>query len=326
MNNDINQPQGNQPTGGVGLPPLPPIPEMPMPPALLPTPEPVPMTSAEPLTEVSTGLPTIEPIAPPPVIPADAGYSPLYGGIHSNRFPTESPKPKNKINKKLVFGGTLVLLLLGGAIALAAQFGLFRGDIRQMARYTEVGVGMANVTDNSISVWWLQKQKARGCVTLTNTETQQKHNKCDEESSFTHLVNVTGLSPATGYQVEVKHGETSVYLSPFWGRAIWTRVIGSRKDAEVVKGRGLDQKGEPVVEAVVFVAPGISDRMYIPLAVTTNQRGEFSVDLAILKMQFVDISSSLFVEVTSKDGLKLVEKTTARSSATTLPDILVDSQ
>jgi|SRR3989338_2544428 len=305
MNNDINQPQGNQPTGGVGLPPLPSIPEM-------------PSIPAGPTT--------------PPVILADAG-------IHSNRFPIESgmteevegsisepEKPKNKINKKLVFGGTLVLLLLGGAIALAAQFGLFRGDIRQMARYTEVGVGIANITDSSMSVWWLQKQKARGCVTLTNTETQQKHNKCDEESSFTHLVNVTGLSPATGYQVEVKHGEMSIYLSPFWGRAIWTRVIGSRKDAEVVKGRVLDQKGEPVVEAVVFVAPGISDRMYIPLAVTTNQRGEFSVDLAILKMQFVDISSSLFVEVTSKDGLKLVEKTTARSSATTLPDILVDSQ
>src|SRR3989344_438526 len=112
MNNDINQPQGNQPTGGVGLPPLPSIPEM-------------PSIPAGPTT--------------PPVILADAG-------IHSNRFPIESgmteevegsisepEKPKNKINKKLVFGGTLVLLLLGGAIALAAQFGLFRGDLRQRA-------------------------------------------------------------------------------------------------------------------------------------------------------------------------------------------------
>src|SRR3989338_4919010 len=106
MNNDINQPQGNQPTGGVGLPPLPSIPEM-------------PSIPAGPTT--------------PPVILADAG-------IHSDRFPIESgmteevkpveDKPKKKVNKKLVFGGTLVLLLLGGALAVAAQFGLFRGDLR----------------------------------------------------------------------------------------------------------------------------------------------------------------------------------------------------
>src|SRR3972149_9697789 len=130
MNNDINQPQGNQPTGGVGFPPLPPIPEPTTPPPT-PTPEPVvpeipvvPTPPAEPLPEVATGLPALEPIAPP---------APTPEGKPKEEGDAKPVKPKRKISKKLAIGGALVLLLLGGAIALAAQFGLFRGDIRQRA-------------------------------------------------------------------------------------------------------------------------------------------------------------------------------------------------
>ncbi|HLE49821.1 MAG TPA: hypothetical protein VI791_01610, partial [Patescibacteria group bacterium] len=129
MNNDINQPQRNQPTGGVGLPPLPPIPELTTPASPpTPTPEPVvpeipvvPTPPAEPLTEVATGLPTLEPIAPP---------TPTAEEKPKEEGDAKPVKPKRKISKKLAIGGALVLLLLGGAIALAAQFGLFRGDIR----------------------------------------------------------------------------------------------------------------------------------------------------------------------------------------------------
>ena len=126
MNNDTNQPLNSTGTDGLGLPAdsagLPPIPE--------------------PLTEIpSVGLPPLEPIAPPtppaevpsppPVIPTIPSVIPSE--VEGSSSPTPPPLPKKKINKKLVFGGTLVLLLLGGAIALAAQFGLFRGDIRQRA-------------------------------------------------------------------------------------------------------------------------------------------------------------------------------------------------
>src|SRR3989344_2393047 len=158
MNNDTNHPLNSTGADGLGLPAdsagLPPIPSTPPPPPP-PLPEPQPLvetvipTSTEPM---SSGLPPLEPIAPPPpkadqpLAETEVPVSPVIladAGIHSNRFPIESgmteeekpveDKPKKKVNKKLVFGGTLILLLLGGALAVAAQFGLFRGDLRQRA-------------------------------------------------------------------------------------------------------------------------------------------------------------------------------------------------
>lgn len=111
MNNDINQPQGSQPTGGVGLPPLPSIPPMP--------------------ESGQAEIPTAPPPTPPePVIPSPL---PTLPEVPAPPTPEKPVKPKRKISKKLAIGGTLVLLLIGGAIALAAQLGLFRGDLRQRA-------------------------------------------------------------------------------------------------------------------------------------------------------------------------------------------------
>lgn len=343
MNNDI--------ADGLGLPPPPtPTPE---PLTVIPAP-PEPIAPPTPPAETAVPVPPVilaGPTPPPAVIPtevdlpADAspqamqagGSSPsslrdspaLTEGVLDEAIHEEKPKeenPKKKVNKKLVFGGTLVLLLLGGALALAAQLGLFRGDIRQLARYTEVGVGIANITDNSMSVWWLQGSRVGGCVTITDTKSQKQVNKCDEKESRIHLIDVSGLNPGSSYRVDIKHGGVSVPLGPFWGQAIWTRYAKAKQTPERVSGRVIDSKNRPITDAIVFVGPTASDRMYIPLAVTTNELGIFSVDLAILKMQSVDISGSLFVEVTSKDGIKLVEKIITRVSPTTLPDVLVNSQ
>lgn len=154
MNNDTNQPQGSPPTGGLGLPPLPSMPETPaapplpapsipaepITPSLLPTLPEVP-TPSEPLTEVKTAMPETLVVETTPVTTTTTTKIESVGqaiGLPSVEVKTETTgpvekKPKRKINKKLAIGGTLVLLLLGGAIALAAQFGLFRGDIRQRA-------------------------------------------------------------------------------------------------------------------------------------------------------------------------------------------------
>src|SRR3990167_8037877 len=157
MNNDTNHPLNSTGADGLGLPAdsagLPPIPSTPPPPPPLPEPQPLVETVIPTSTEpMSSGLPPLEPIAPPPpkadqpLAETEVQVSPVIladAGIHSNRFPIESgmteeekpveDKPKKKVNKKLVFGGTLILLLLGGALAIAAQLGLFRGDFRQRA-------------------------------------------------------------------------------------------------------------------------------------------------------------------------------------------------
>src|SRR3989344_5880435 len=149
MNNDTNHPLNSTGADGLGLPAdsagLPPIPSTPPPP-------PPPLPEPQPLVETVIPTPT-EPIAPP-TPPTDVpSPSPVISKIPSipagptipSVIPTEAEgsfseppkpsedKPKKKVNKKLVFGGTLILLLLGGALAIAAQFGLFRGDLRQRA-------------------------------------------------------------------------------------------------------------------------------------------------------------------------------------------------
>lgn len=53
--------------------------------------------------------------------------NPSVQGLGLPPVSTGAPATKNKINMGVVIGGTLVLLMVGGVVALAAQFGLFKG-------------------------------------------------------------------------------------------------------------------------------------------------------------------------------------------------------
>ena len=117
MNNDTTNPSTPS-TDGLGLPPIPS--PMPVTPPVPTPPLPPPPMPIEPM---GGGLPPLEPITPPLANPPEEEKS-------------KEEKPKKKVNKKLVFGGTIVLFLVAGVVALAAQFGLFKGYLGSRAGTT----------------------------------------------------------------------------------------------------------------------------------------------------------------------------------------------
>ncbi len=63
-------------------------------------------------------------------------YQPQNAGVQGQELPpipTSMPTTKRKTNLKMTIGGTLVLLMIAGVVALAAQFGLFKGYLGSKA-------------------------------------------------------------------------------------------------------------------------------------------------------------------------------------------------
>ena len=203
--------------------------------------------------------------------------------------------------------GLMVVLIAG----LATSVILIRQkqSFEPQAKYTEPGVTIANLTDNSFSLWWKANDQQTGCV-IINSQSPI----CDNRKALTHLISVKNLASSQMYQALAKHGQTTIFLSPFWSQGIY--LPSSPKynpPANPLFGQVITQNGRPLDQATVFIAPNLTDRMYLPLAVLTNdQGGFFFTDLSSLKFQSVYDLDEYFVEVTDKNGNKLLETVIAK--------------
>jgi len=206
-------------------------------------------------------------------------------------------------NKLLVVNVVVTIALVGGLIT---GFNLVkkRQLIQTQAKFTEMGITIANLTNASFSVWWKGPDLQIGCVTM-NAQAAV----CDNRPAVTHLISLTNLTVGQTYQIVVKHGQTTIPLSPFWGQGIHPLSPPKYDSPDIpLTGQVITSDGQPLDQATVFIAPNLSDRMYLPLAAVTNDQGEFFfANLSDLKFQRVADLDDYFVEVTDKNGNKLLE-------------------
>ncbi len=205
------------------------------------------------------------------------------------------------MSKFVRVGSGLVLIIgLSVGVVLIQK----RQSLESLAKYTEPGITIANLTNGSFSVWWKASTQQTGCV-IINSQAPV----CDNRKAFTHLISLNGLTSDQTYQILVKHGQTTILLSPFWGQGI--RLPSPPKydsPKYPLSGQVVTRNGKPLDQATVFIASNLTARIYLPLTTLTNDQGEFSFpDLSDLKFHRVFNLDEYFVEVTDKNGNKLLE-------------------
>lgn len=206
--------------------------------------------------------------------------------------------------KRIWAGMSLLLVVVGLVVVLGVI--RQRQSLSSQAKYTELGITITNLTNNAFSVWWKAPDRQTGCV-MINAQVPV----CDDRKAFTHLISINNLTSGQTYQILIKHGQRTMLLSPFWGQGI-SLPSPPKYDSptQPLSGRVVTADGRPLDQATVFIAPDLTDRMYLPLAALTNDEGEFSfADLADLKFQGVFNPDAYFIEVTDKNGNKLLEAT-----------------
>lgn len=200
--------------------------------------------------------------------------------------------------------GVVAVLVLVIGITSGVVLVRHRQSLKSQAKYTELRVSITNLTDNSFSLWWKADDKQTGCV-IINSQSPI----CDNRKALTHLISVKNLASGQIYQASAKHGQTTIFLSPFWSQGIY--LPSSPKYNPPVyplSGQVITQNGKPLDQATVFIAPNLTDRMYLPLATLTDNQGLFSfADLSNLKFQQISDVDEYLVEVTDKNGVKLLE-------------------
>lgn len=243
--------------------------------------------------------------------------------------PVLIPEIASRTRKKWIplAGKIAVLAVLIVGVGVGVNLTQQRQNLESEAKYTELAAIVANVTDESFSIWWTKPNKAEGCVTVSNVETgQQQTKECDTSKTNTHLITLTNLTPGTPYQVSIQHGQSPIFLSPFWGSAIWTRsALKTKPQPNIITGKVVSANQEPVANASVFIAPDLSDKLYLPVTVSTDESGNFFADVSILDYQSVPPFTDYFVEVTDRDGIKLLERTYSKQATATFLTINVSN-
>lgn len=217
--------------------------------------------------------------------------------------------------KRVLIGGLLSLLVLIGGLAVGLVLIRQRQQTSIEARYTELLSLPVNVTDTSIGVWWKSDQTATGCITLTDVDTGQKFEQCDQTPKFTHLINIGGLTPEAKYRINIDASGKNVLLSDFFGSYTQTSPQVSHIE-QVVKGVVTSNK-MPLAGATVFMGPNLTDRFQFPQATQTDLNGSFSIDITLFFYWDAAPIDSYFIEVTDADGRKLIETTKTAAEVAT---------
>ena len=228
-------------------------------------------------------------------------------------------KPKKKWGTGALIGSVAALMVLVVGLGVGLNLLKQRQAVETSAKYTELGILIANVTNTSISVWWKSTTADTGCVVATNLTTNQEIRQCDDRKSPTHLIAINNLSPKTQYKLVALQGKKELTLSPFWGKGVWTNSSLPTITPVPITGRVLSFDQKPFSEATVFIAPNLSDRLYIPAATLTDKNGQFS----LIPPPLGPKATSYFVEVTDKNGNKLLETSFSKEQVSSFLTITI---
>ena len=242
------------------------------------------------------------PAAPPPVSVAKNG------------------KPKSAIVSLVIF---FLLTIPLSAYFVSQQRALT--DQRSKAVYVTKPSEfyVANLDKTSFSVAWKEDVPAKGCVSAKNTKTQKETKACDDILSRFHLVTLTNLDPYVAYSLSGQGGGP-LTLHPMFGGSIVSGLFDkSKPPTTMITGTINQSSGEPLKDAFVIVSPVLTDRFYFPIAATTNQNGDYNVDLSLIDAQSPPPYEHINVEVVNRQGQTLIEQKVPRPTGGAIPTVSV---
>ncbi|OGY17564.1 MAG: hypothetical protein A2784_02805 [Candidatus Chisholmbacteria bacterium RIFCSPHIGHO2_01_FULL_48_12] len=225
-------------------------------------------------------------------------------------------------NRKTILGISglvLLIVVMGLGLMLVRQ----KQNVEIEARFSELNLVVANVTDTSVSLWWKTDKPESGCLVARVFPQGEEKRVCDKERKITHLVEVGGLVAETRYSLKVKTETRELTLNPYLGAWVSTRLTLPGGQPRWGNGQVADVKGVPVVGATVFMSPNLSDRMYFPVAAMTDDSGYYQLDLAKLDFQYPGEFNEYFVEVVDYQGRKLIEMTMEKDTVAPFPVVTV---
>ncbi len=257
------------------------------------------------------GQPTVNVPSQPALVPA---------------APPAAPKAQNGKSKSLIASLVLFFLLTIPLSAYVVSQQQALTDQRSKAVYVTKASEfyVANLDKTSFSVVWKEDVPAKGCVSAKNTKTQKETRTCDEILSRFHLVTLTGLDPYFSYTVSGK-GSGNVNLHPMFGNAVVSGLFDkSKPPSNMMRGTITESSGQPLKDMFVIISPVLTDRFYFPIASTTDQSGNYSVDLSLIDAQSPPPYELINVEVVNRQGQTLIEQKIPRPTGSEIPTVTVN--
>ena len=173
-----------------------------------------------------------------------------------------------------------VLFLVAGLIA-GVLLNKYKVQVGINASVEEApkNVRIANITDSSISVVWTTDKKNTGFVQYgENTSIKSVALERVKDLSYTHLVEITNLSPTTNYYFKINSGG-SVFDNNGIEWNITTGEILTKESPNIISGKIVNQDKTEAENALVIARMGNS----FPLATLTSHDGNWSINLSLFR-------------------------------------------
>lgn len=180
---------------------------------------------------------------------------------------------KKKAKIPTIVGIIILILSLAVGVILVQNRVIFR--LGAEGENSPKDVRISNVTSNSFSISWITDTKISGFVKYGNTVGNMTNTKVEEsiDTSYTHMVNVSELTPQTDYFFKINSGEND-----FDNNGIaWqgqTAVSQEPGQPTLISGSILLATGAAAKNAIVYIT--VNSKLFSAL---TSQNGSWIISL-----------------------------------------------
>lgn len=229
--------------------------------------------------------------------------------------------PTNQRRIPTIFAILSLVVLMVGAVFLTTQ--LQKSQTLQSSAdepSKPENVGIANITDTSLTVYWTTQKEVSGAILFGTTPNLGGGIAVDERDHSgksgqftTHLVRLVNLDPETTYYFKISSGPTIYGDSDKEGAPFEVRTfpeIESAVGVEPIYGKFTDTAGNGKSGVVVlWTSPGGS-----PLSVLTKSDGSYLIPLSTARS--TDGQASLPLPLTTAETIEFIDKSGVVSTLT----------
>ncbi len=187
----------------------------------------------------------------------------------------------------------IIVLVLGLAVGVMLVQNIQIFKLGAEAQNSPKDVRISNITSDSFSVTWLTDVETVGFIkygssvgNLTNTKTEES-----QTPDFTHLVNITELTPQTDYFFKINSGETDFDNNeiPWQGQ---TLTASDNSQPKLISGSVLLATGMAAKNAIIYIT--INNKLFSAL---TSQNGSW-----IISLPSNIVSANTLLEISALSG------------------------
>lgn len=186
---------------------------------------------------------------------------------------------------------------------------------------------LSNISDTSFTVSWITQKESVGFIRwgLKDSNLNKIALDTNTKPSKTHFVEIKGLSPYTLYYYSINSGNEEFDNNGKNWQVTTGKFIPEQSEANIISGRVLSDRGQPIERAIVFATIGGSS----PQSTTTSSEGLWTLNIAAARTlsleNYIDIENKttpIEIQVQS-DNTNLAFANTNPVSAKPVPPIIM---